>query len=65
MMGLASTWDNAKRLCKLESGEVWIEWDSETPDFGVVIGEGQSTRKYRLDFYRIGTRADDRFPDGY
>jgi len=65
VMGLASNWENAKRICQIESSEKWIEWDSESPDFGTVIGEGESKRKYRLDFYRVATRSDISFPDGY
>jgi hypothetical protein len=65
VMGLASNWENAKRICELEAAET-ITWDSDEHNgFGVILGEGMSGRKYRLDFYRIGTRNDFQFPDGY
>lgn len=64
VMGLASSWENAQRICALESGDA-IKWDAENPEFGTMMGEGESGRKYRLDFYHIATRKDFQFPDGY
>ena len=62
LMGVASNWENAKRLAAIDANDK-IEWDgSNDMEFGVQMGVGEFGRKYRLDLEKVGTRNDAFFP---
>jgi hypothetical protein len=62
LMGVASNWENAKRLAAIDANDT-IEWDGDNDmEFGVQEGRGEFGRKYRLDFCKVGTRNDFQMP---